>query len=431
VLPEDVEAVAKGVVVPPENAGPVAADAGWLQPGTRLGRYEIIREIGRGGMGVVYLAQDNLGRHVAIKALPPQASADPVNRERLKREATAAANIKHPGVATVFTFEEIDGQLFIVSEYVDGRTLRKAIAGTPMPQEPAVGLAIEIADALHAAHEAGVVHRDLKPDNVMLTKTGAVKVVDFGIAHVAGYGGITVDGQVSGTPAYMAPEQLDGRPADARTDVYAIGLVLVEMLSGARPLGPLPPLPAAIAPIVVRCIQVDPAARFQSAAALRDALVAVRSGMGAASRDRWWWRFHQAATIVAYAVLLIPAWLARRLVSGPTIAGMAVSWLHALVLVAGIAAITLRLHLLFVSRGGTRAVEDQHNDSGRWLRVADLTFAAGLIGSGLFVENRQAALAVLLIAAGAAAAVAALFIEPATSRAAFNEAAATEGSASR
>jgi hypothetical protein len=416
------------------------ADEGWLQAGTRIGKYEIVRRIGEGGMGVVYLARDNLRRDVALKALPPATAADPKSRERLEREATAAAKISHPGVATVYGFENIDGQLFIASEYVGGGSLRQVIAAGPLSPERAVALSIEIADALHAAHGARVVHRDLKPDNVMLTTSGAVKVVDFGIAHIASHDliasrvltGLTQQGDVMGTLAYMAPEQLAGGTVDGRTDVYSLGLVLAEMLTGSHPLRErAAPLPRRIAPIVTRCLQLDPTARFQSAAALRDALAAVQGGIAAAAREGWWWRFHQAATIVAYALLLIPAWLARRLVSGPTISGLAGSWLFALVLVAGIAAITLRLHLLFVSRAGARAVEGQHNDSGRWLRAADLTFAAGLIVSGLFVENRQAALAVLLIAAGAAAAVAALFIEPATSRAAFDEEAATKGSLSR
>ena len=416
------------VVVPPEDVAAVAAAAGWLQPGTRVGRYDIIREIGRGGMGVVYLARDNIGRDVALKALPPEASTDPVNRQRLQREAEAAATINHSGVATVFVFEDVDGQLFIASEYVDGRTLREEIAAGPLRRDRAIALAIEIADALHAAHVAGVVHRDLKPDNVLLTKNGAVKVVDFGIAHVASRDGtrLTEHGHLIGTPAYMAPEQLAGGPVDARADVYSLGLVLSEMLTGRHPLRPVPSpggdrpasLPARIASIVARCLQVDPAARFPSAAALRDALVALTKGD---SRDRWWWSFHQAVSAIMYAALLVPAWLARRAVSGPTIGGVAGSWLFAVVLAAGIAAITLRLHLLFVARGGARAAKDQHRDSGRWLRTADLVFAGGLVASGLLVEDRQAALAVLLIAAGAAAAVAALVIEPATSRAAFDE----------
>ena len=428
---EDIEAVAAGAaVVPTEDDAAVAADARRLQPGTRLGRFDIVRELGHGGMGVVYLAHaTHLGCDVALKALPPEASKDPLNRDRFTLEARAAAKINHPGVARVFDFDEIEGQLFIVSEFVDGRSLRKELAEGPLPQERAVALAIEIADALHAAHEAGVVHRDLKPDNVMLTRTGSVKVVDFGIAYVANSDDkrLTVHGAI-GTPAYMAPEQAAGEPGDARTDVYAIGLVLSEMLSGQRPFAPQPPLPAAFAPIVARCRQVDPAARFQSAASLRDALLARQKDD---SRDRWWWLFHQAATIVAYALLLMPSWLARRAVTGPTIGGLAGRWLFAVVLAAGIVAITLRLHLLFVSRAGARAVEEQRSLSANWLRAADLTFAAGLVVSGLLVENLQAPLAVLLIAAGAVAGVSSLFIEPATSRAAFDQEAATEGSRSR
>jgi hypothetical protein len=251
--------------------------------------------------------------------------------------------------------------------------------------------------------------------------------VDFGIAYVASSDGrrLTVHGAI-GTPAYMAPEQMAGEPGDRRTDVYAIGLVLSEMLSGQHPLrgGVPPPQPPAMAPIVARCLQLDPSARFGSAAALRDALAIVSGGGGGvatAPRAGWWWRFHQAITAVVYAALLVPAGLARRAVGGPTVGGLAGSWLFAAVLMAGIVAITLRLHLLFVARAGTRAVEGQHSDSARWLRAADLTFAGGLIVSGLLVENRQPALAILLIAAGAAAAVAALIIEPATSRAAFED----------
>ncbi len=425
------------VVVPLEDVAAVAAGAGRLQPGTRIGAYDIIREIGRGGMGVVYQARDtSLGREVALKALPPEASMDPVNRGRLKREAEAAAKINHPGVATVFALTDIDGQLFITSEYVDGSSLREVIAQQPLLQARAVALGIEIADALHAAHAVGVVHRDLKPDNVLLTKTGAVKVVDFGIAHVASYEGprLTRRGDLLGTPAYMAPEQLAGAPVDARADVYAMGLLLSEMLAGRHPLrgGATPALPAAIAPIVARCLQLDPSARFASAAALRDALAAVRNGgMAAAPRAGWWWRFHLALTATVYTALFAPAWLARRAVSDlafggraasdSALSGLAGSWLFAAVLVAGIAAITLRLHLLFVSRAGARAVEGQRGQSGGWLRAADLTFAAGLVVSGLLVENRQPALGILLIAAGAAAAVAALVIEPATSRAAFED----------
>ena len=414
------------VVVPPEDVAAVAAGSGWLQPDSRVGKYTVIREIGRGGMGVVYLTRDNLGRDVALKALPPEASTDPVNRARLENEAIAAVKVKHPGVATVFALEDIDGQLYIASEYVDGRSLRELIAAQPLTEERTVALGIEIADALHAAHLAGVIHRDLKPDNVLLTRAGAVKVVDFGIAQVASYDGprLTQHGALIGTPAYMAPEQLAGAPADARTDVYALGLVIAEMLSGRHPLrgGTAPALPAVIAPIVARCLQLDPAARFQSAAALRDALAgAGRRDTVTTPRERWWWRFHQAVTAIIYTALFVPAWLARRTVSGPAIGDLAGRWLFAVVLAAGIAAITLRLHLLFVSRAGAHAVEGQRRHSGGWLRTADLTFAAGLVAGGLFVEDRRPVLAIVLIAAGAAAAVAALVIEPATSRAAFEE----------
>jgi len=417
-------------LVQPED---IAADDGWLRPGARIGDYSIVRKIAEGGMGVVYLARETSlgGRDVALKALPPATSADPVLRARLKLEAEAMGKINHPAVATVYAFKEIDGQIFIASEYVDGRSLRELIKEGPLPQERAVELALEIADALNEAHAAGVVHRDLKPDNVLLTKRGGVKVVDFGIARVISHGGpdLTVPGYAIGTPAYMAPEQFLGGPVDARADLYSLGVVLTEMLTGRRRSEDgVPSLPARIAPIVRRCLQHDPAARFASAATFREALLTQRKGE---SRDRWWWRFHQAATIVAYALLLMPAWLVRRAVSGPTIGGLAGRWLFVVVLAAGIVAITLRLHLLFVSRAGARAVEQQRRLSASSLRAADLAFAAGLVVSGLFVENLQAPLAVLLIGAGAAAGVSALVIEPATLRAAFDEETTVEGSTSR
>src|SRR5688572_17255741 len=215
------------------------ADLETLPAEARLGSYRILEAIGRGGMGIVYLAEDvRLGRQVALKALPADVAADTELRERLRREARAAATISHPSVATVYALEEVDGHLIIVTEYVRGETLRTAIARGPMDTARAGHIALQVASGLAAAHEAGVIHRDLKPENVLVTAGGDVKIVDFGIAHVEGQKGtrLTRANALLGTPAYMAPEQLLGAAVDARADLYAFGVIVGEMLAGRHPL---------------------------------------------------------------------------------------------------------------------------------------------------------------------------------------------------
>ncbi len=201
------------------------ADDDALAPGTVIGTYTIVREIGRGGMGRVYLASDaRLGRTVALKALAPHLLRDAAQRERLRREARAAASLTHPGICTVYALEEIDGDLFIASEFVDGHTLRHEIASGRRPASAdVVRTARELAAALAAAHAMGVVHRDLKPDNVMRTRDGRLKILDFGLArieapHAATAAVVTQPGIVAGTPAYMAPEQINGEVVGSRAD---------------------------------------------------------------------------------------------------------------------------------------------------------------------------------------------------------------------
>ena len=408
-----------------EDVTAMLAAAGF-QPGDRLGKYEIVREIGRGGMGVVYLARDTMlqGREVALKTLPAEVAADPARRERLKREATAAGKIAHSGVAAVHDLVEVGGHLFIVSEYVNGRSLRELLADGPLPVERAVALTLEIADALIAVHAAGVVHRDLKPENVLLTPQGHVKLVDFGIAQVDVQDAprLTMHGVIIGTPIYMAPEQIQGGVIDGRTDLFTVGVLLGEMLSGRRPYpsDAWPAFAPPLAEIVTRCMQRNPDSRFGSAAELRAALSAAVARQPAQDRDaRWWWRFHQGAVALAYAALLIPAWMARSFMGGRV--GLLV---FLLVMAGGIVAITLRLHLWFVV---SRLSSEEHAATERarsrvWLRVADSVFAVGLLGSGLFVGAEEPVLAIVLSAAAVIVTVAFLVIEPSTSRAAFPDA---------
>ena len=189
-----------------------------FEPGTTLGWYTIQRELGRGGMGCVYLATDTkLGRTVALKAVASRFTGDPSQRERLRREARAAALLAHPGICTIYALEEIDGELFIASEFIEGRTLREEIAtGDRPPLNRLVQVAHELSAALGAAHAKGVTHGDLKPENVMRGVDGRLKILDFGLARLetpstsGAATHVTQPGALVGTPAYMAPEQLNG-----------------------------------------------------------------------------------------------------------------------------------------------------------------------------------------------------------------------------
>jgi len=221
-----------------------------LSPGTRLGPYEIQSAIGVGGMGEVYKAKDTrLDRSVAIKVLPREVSADPDRRARFEREAKTIAGLSHPHICTLHDVGEQDGATYLVMEHLTGETLAQRLEKGPLPIEQALTVATEIADALSAAHRQGVIHRDLKPGNVMLTKAGA-KLLDFGLAKLKGYGErpaaeslasaptrtapLTSEGTIVGTLQYMAPEQVEGKPADVRTDLWALGAILYEMLTGKR-----------------------------------------------------------------------------------------------------------------------------------------------------------------------------------------------------
>jgi serine/threonine protein kinase/Tol biopolymer transport system component len=217
--------------------------------GRTFGHYEAEREIGRGGMGEVYLARDSrLGRPVALKLLPPSFTSDPQRVARFQREAHAVSHLNHPNIVTVYEVGEADGLRFIVTEYVEGETLRELLARGPLPPGRALDIAVQIASALAAAHEAGVVHRDVKPENVMVRPDGYVKVLDFGLAKLTeaveddarqvratALKLSTQPGLVMGTVAYMSPEQARGLPVDARTDVWSLGVVLYEMLAGRAP----------------------------------------------------------------------------------------------------------------------------------------------------------------------------------------------------
>ena len=221
-----------------------------LTAGTRLGPYEILSPLGAGGMGEVYRARDTkLQRDVAVKVLPESVSADPERLARFEREARSLAAVNHPNIVTIYAVEEAGGVRLLAMELVAGRTLDLLIptAGLPLPRF--FEIAVPLADALSAAHERGIIHRDLKPGNVMVTDEGRVKVLDFGLAKLdapvsdpnltdlptESRVAITGQGEVFGTVAYMSPEQARGGRIDARSDVFSLGIVLYEMLTGDRP----------------------------------------------------------------------------------------------------------------------------------------------------------------------------------------------------
>ncbi|MFZ1404810.1 MAG: serine/threonine-protein kinase, partial [Anaerolineae bacterium] len=275
--------------------------------GKRLGRYEIRSEIGRGGMGMVFEAFDALlQRTVAIKVLPPQFAFDEDFVRRFHREGVMSAQLHHVNVVTIHDVGEHDGFHYLVMEFLEGKTLDQWLKdhGT-MPLSQAVPVLRQIASALDFAHSRGMIHRDIKPSNIMLTAEGHATLMDFGLVRAAEGAMLTRTGMVVGTPEYMAPEQATGAEVDARTDVYALGVVLYRMLSGKLPFTrstpyavtyahihePPPPLrqtradlPPRLEAILLKALAKDPAARYQRAGHLADDFAAAVAELPAAVR---------------------------------------------------------------------------------------------------------------------------------------------------
>lgn len=263
--------------------------------GRVVGNFRILEKIGEGGMGAVYRANDEmLDREVAIKAIRPELAREPQIVERFRAEARILARVNHPAIATIYTFFHEGGELFLAMEYVDGRTLAEVIADHgAMPWPQAVRLLSTALEGIAQAHRAGIIHRDLKPDNLMLTEAGTLKVMDFGIARMAGSSHLTQTGLLVGTLRYVAPEQIRGEEVDQRTDIYALGAVLFQMLTGRVPFegptdfailkaqledAPVPPsslvpgLPGWLDQAVLKALEKDPAARFQTVDEMRSFL---------------------------------------------------------------------------------------------------------------------------------------------------------------
>ena len=253
--------------------------------GKTISHYKILEELGRGGMGVVYKAEDTkLKRTVALKFLPPELIRDPEAKKRFIHEAQAAAALSHPNICTVHEIDEYEGTSFIAMEYIEGQSLKEKVESGPLKVEQAVDIAIEVAEGLQEAHGKGIVHRDIKSANIMVTTKGQAKIMDFGLAKLAGRTHLTQSGTTIGTPAYMSPEQTRGEVVDQRTDIWSLGVVMYEMVTGQLPFKgeyeqaviysilneePQPPtalrsdLPEELEHIIVKALAKDPDKRYR------------------------------------------------------------------------------------------------------------------------------------------------------------------------
>lgn len=279
-------------------------DGGRSGGGARYGRYRITGRIGEGGMGVVYCALDEeLGRKVALKFLPEHGGQDAAAEDRFLREARAASALDHVNIGAIYGIEEAgDGRRFLVMAYYEGDSLAGLMraAGAPLGAAEAVRIVSQVASGLAEAHAHGIVHRDIKPSNILITRQGVVKIVDFGLAQMQGAGQLTQDGARMGTPAYMSPEQALGQPADHRSDLWSLGVVLCELVSGERPFAAdsvagmlyqvvheeprcLDRVPAQVRPVVARLLAKRPEDRFSSARDVLDELGRLMQAPGAAA----------------------------------------------------------------------------------------------------------------------------------------------------
>src|SRR5262245_52344109 len=316
-----------------------------IAAGTRIGPYEIVGWLGAGGMGEVYRARDpRLGREVALKLIPETFATDASRLSRFEQEARAAGQLNHPNILAVYDIGTHAGAPYIVSELLDGESIRDRLRGGPLPTRKAVDYARQIAAGLAAAHDKGIIHRDIKPDNLFITSDGRIKILDFGIAKLTRPGDersgttssptATAEGMVVGTAGYMSPEQVRGEAVDARSDIFSVGTVLHEMLTGRPPFArgtaaetmaavlnedpkePLPSsVPAALARIAARCLEKTREMRFQSARDLAfglevlsdtGATASPAAGRGAPRR----WRTTQAVAVVVLTIITaVASWL--------------------------------------------------------------------------------------------------------------------------
>jgi len=425
--------------------------------GRVIGPYIVRRELGHGGMGVVYLVDDTrLSRPVALKALAPEVGRDPSRRERLRLEARAAAALSHPGIATVYSLDEIGEDLYLACEYVPGEPLRTLLTSGPPPIAQVVAIGAQLARALAAAHTVGVIHRDIKPENVMKTPGGVVKILDFGLARIEGAATpkLTQTGVILGTPAYMAPEQVLGQHVDFRTDLFAFGVLIYELASGVNPFeaktvsGTLarivddepsvlssirPQAPPELDRIVARCLRKDPADRYESTLDLvadLEQLESEQAQLRQRAQDRSayrpaadlgavrsaWWLTHQVAVVGLYVVAAWLGWQIKEWVKVPGTVSVFIG-LGAGAATGGV----LRGHLVFTEYFNRRHLATERHRVARTLVVVDVLMGSALVGDAVMLAAWPLT-AVLTIALGIGIALAALVLEPATTKATLEDA---------
>lgn len=430
------------LITPVVEAAPHLLDDRALQPGTVLGSYTIVREVGRGGMGRVYLASDaRLGRPVALKVLPPELTREPQHRERLRREARAAAALTHPGICTVYALEEFDGELYIATEFVEGHTLRQEISGGSRPSiETIVDTARQLAAALASAHERGITHRDLKPENIMRTADGRIKILDFGLARIEAAPGGTltsaVPGAVVGTPAYMAPEQIEGRTVGPAADVFAFGVLIYEWICGRHPFhagtalamlaramesNPEPlckrtDVPLWLSEAIDRALRKSPAERFSSASELLTAFDHREVTKERSAGVSTWWRTHQVVAIVLYIIASARAWQIKEWMREPV-----TLWAFLLMGIAASVGGIVRGHLVFTDVMNRPHLVSELRRTYRVRLFTDLLLAGLLTIDALLLAEVYPLPAVLTIALAAGIGLAALLMEPTTTAALLGE----------
>jgi len=439
--------------------------------GQTVSHYRVLEKLGEGGMGVVYLAEDTrLGRKVALKALSPEFVRDPDRRKRFQQEARAAAVLTHPGIATVYEFAEIGENLFIAFEYVRGDNLRAAVNRGPMELNTLLKTATDIARALAAAHGHGVVHRDLKPENVIRTAEGDSKILDFGLARFQpgalesdnASTRLTDPGSIVGTISYMAPEQLESKDADFRSDIFSFGILVYELATGMRPfegtsrastisrilsaepvslLQRNPVAPPELDRIVRKCLRKRPEERYQSTRDLVVDLESLRRESDISSRPvdalsfgvdegllhrpfklvaptpRRWWEANQLFYVLFNAVFIYIGWKVKEWTPG--------TWgltLFLAVVVLAAASTSFRVILLGTGVVTPANLAAEVRRLGRWTRVVDLTFTGLLFVLAGTILNSHPGVAGLLVGMAVAGAVAFLIIDPTLTRAAFPQA---------
>ncbi len=445
----------------------------------KAGRYKVTREVGRGGMGVVYCARDTrLGRMVALKMLPAEVTNNSELHRRMVQEAHAASALSHPGVATVYDFVDEGGETFIVYEFVEGIRLRDKLRPQGLATDEILAIGIQLADALVAAHEHGIVHRDLKPENIMLTpspeRAGRVKILDFGLAKwrqplapvaqskasTAETGSVgTAPGLLVGTVNYMTPEQLEGDPADARSDLHALGLVLYEMATGSNPFvgktststianilkqdappvrATNPVVPAELDRILRKCLRKKREERYQSARELLVDLSNLRHDVGRAPQPafdetepaeagllrrlfafvgpslRRWWELNHLFGLVVYPLLAYGGWKVKDQIAGP----YALPLFFGLLLTAAIST-TLRMFFLVTAAFNPDGLAREVRRLSLDLRAASVGSWAVLLVMAVFALSHAPGLSALVMALAVGGLLGAILTEPAIERGAF------------